>query len=160
MISRKSLVPFRFLVAMYSHPCRPTSPGFCPLVPTPAPSLIHPPTHITHTHIHQGVVFCQEPHVNSTISLAATAANPDIPELVFIEENASVRETSTRERHSGGGGRGPEEAWVSDGRGRLGLISPSHFPPPKCSKPPARMESHRGPVRSLQLPVLSVQGTG
>lgn len=76
VISRKGPAPSQFPVTMYSHPHTPTSPGFCPLVPTPAPSLIHPPTHTTHTHTHQGFVFCQEPCVNPAISLAATTAKP------------------------------------------------------------------------------------
>ena len=139
MISRKGLVGSQFsiitIIAVHSPPhgqllwaSVPLSPP-CPFSDS-SPFLPHP--HTPGVSVLSGA-SCQPSHLPGSNS-----CQPQIPELVFIEENASVRGTSTQERRSGGGGGGvPEETWVSDGGGRLEVMSPNHFPPTSCSKPPA-----------------------
>ena len=56
---------------------------------------------------------------------------------IYRGECISPGNKHTGEELWGGGGRVPEETWVSDGGGRLEAMSPNHFPPPSCSKPPA-----------------------
>ena len=133
--------PGRLSVSNYNNysctltPTRPTSLGFCPPEPTlPLLWFIPLPPPPPHT---RGFCFVRSLMSTQPSPWQQQLPTPNTRAGIYRGECISPGNKHTGEVLWGGGGGVPEETWVSDGGGRLEVMSPNHFPPTSCSKPPA-----------------------